>query len=165
MAIYSREIELWKTIESNSGYLISDIGRVKNSKTGKLLKGGFTSLGYRRVKIGGKCIYIHRLVAQSFIRNPSNKPDVNHKDGNKANNHASNLEWNTRKENINHAHKIGLKNHKGEKNQASRLTAKNVLWARENKKLLSYRELGALLGVSVSCINHAVTKKSWAHIG
>lgn len=58
--------------------------------------------GYKCVKLNGKHESIHRLVAKAFIPNPENKPEVNHIDGNKQNNHVSNLEWVTSKENINH---------------------------------------------------------------
>lgn len=60
--------------------------------------------GYENIKLSGKHESIHRLVAQAFVPNLENKPQVNHIDGNKQNNHYSNLEWVTEKENINHGH-------------------------------------------------------------
>lgn len=107
--------ENWMVIaECNSIYHISDHGQVKSYKRGKerILKPTLTSNGYAAVKIcanGKRKIHkIHRLVALAFIPNPEQKGDVNHKDGNKANNHVDNLEWNTRKENVNHAWQTGL---------------------------------------------------------
>lgn len=52
---------------------------------------------------------VHRLVAQEFLENPTEKEQVNHIDGNKSNNYLSNLEWVTRSENVKHAYLIGLK--------------------------------------------------------
>ena len=79
---------------------------------GRVLKPWTDSNGYLVVYICGEgrreAINIHRLVAYTFIDNPDIKKDVNHIDGNKKNNAVDNLEWCTRKENMEHARKTGL---------------------------------------------------------
>lgn len=64
--------------------------------------------GYYSVSIRKKTRMVHRLIAQAFIPNPGNKPFINHKDGNKLNNHVDNLEWCTAAENNTHARETGL---------------------------------------------------------
>jgi hypothetical protein len=64
--------------------------------------------GYFVVKIKNRAIRVHRLVAEAFVANPNNDPFVNHIDGNKLNNNASNLEWCTQKQNVHHALRTGL---------------------------------------------------------
>jgi hypothetical protein len=108
--------EIWKPVaECNGEYHISNHGRVKSYKCGKerILKPSLIGNGYPAViitqgKAIKKCYTIHKLMAVAFIPNPENKSSVNHKDGNKTNNHIDNLEWMTSKENVQHAWENGL---------------------------------------------------------
>ena len=99
--------ETWNYIEGFPDYLVSNLGRVKDIRINKILKQFTSESGndYLRVclvKDGKNHIrLVHRLVAQAFIANPENKPQVNHLDEDKQNNTVDNLRWVTRKENMN----------------------------------------------------------------
>lgn len=103
--------EQWKQIKENPNYFISNLGRFKN-KNNKILNLNINVRGYLYCNISTKSkvtkVKIHRLVALHFVDNPFNKDTVNHKDGNKLNNSYTNLEWLTRKENIQHGYKNNL---------------------------------------------------------
>lgn len=112
--------EEWKPIEETKGiYSVSTMGRVKNNRTGYVLSPVKWKKGYVKVnlKIDGNSNsrLIHRLVAETFIPNPENKPEVNHKNGIKNDNRVGNLEWVTGEENRKHAYETGLVRHKDDR--------------------------------------------------
>ena len=124
--------EIWADIVGYEGhYQISTFGRVKSFYRGKqrILAPFIDKDGYFQIALGrGKKFKIHRLVATAFIPNPDDKPQINHIDGNKMNNHVNNLEWCTNRENQNHALQTGLiKSSRG-----NVLEDKEVLWCRKS---------------------------------
>ena len=100
-----------KDIEGFEMYQISDTGEVYSKYSNKTLKPIKDKDGYLQVKLyKDKKQYtrkLHRLVAEAFLDNPDNKPEVNHKNLDKTNNHVSNLEWATRAENCHHQSENG----------------------------------------------------------
>lgn len=112
-------MEKWKDIKGYEGlYQVSNLGRVKrlfkNNKS-NILKGKIDKDGYNEVILSQhqtkKFCRVHRLVAEAFISNPDNKPQINHKDRNKLNNNADNLEWVTAQENTKHCILTGRNAH------------------------------------------------------
>ena len=93
--------EEWKDIKDYENYEVSNLGNVRNKKTGRILKsnknGGYAVVGLSKTTC--KNFQVHRLVCEAFIPNPENKPQVNHIDKNGLNNNVKNLEWNTVLEN------------------------------------------------------------------
>lgn len=88
--------EIWKHITGYEDYMISNLGRVKSLKNGKekILKNLDRGNGYLYVELKKRKKYlVHRLVAQAFLENPENLPQINHKDENPQNNTVENLEW------------------------------------------------------------------------
>ena len=116
--------EIWKEIDVlGSKYEASNLGKIRNSKSKKELHQYTNEFGYKMVRIqiinNRKHYRVHRLVACTFILNPNNYPQINHKDENKTNNSVDNLEWCTAKYNSNygnHNKKLST-SHKGKPNK------------------------------------------------
>jgi hypothetical protein len=123
--------EIWKDVSGYEGlYQVSNLGRVKSvprcdkvtytsgtvwyrNRKGRIIHQNNHLNGYKLVNLckdgTSKTYFVHRLVANAFLPNPSSLPQVNHKDGDKDNNSIENLEWCTCKENVKHAFLIGLR--------------------------------------------------------
>lgn len=160
-------IEIWKNINGYDDYQASNLGRIKTiansaSRKERILKPLTHPRGYFRVALWrngkSKFLFIHRIIAITFIDNPDNKPTVNHIDGNKSNNYSNNLEWTTYRENMNHAieNKISAC---GERNGRSKLNSIQVDEIR-NSTLKQY-EIAEKYNVSRGTISRIKTKKGW----
>lgn len=170
--------------EVNSQGMVRSLPRKITRKNGTVqrFKGTILSIfknssGYNCVKISdsetGKRLAMrcHRAVAEAFIPNPENKPEVNHIDGDKTNADISNLEWVTSRENKKHAWDTGLRNRShlpnkiGEDKHNAKLTDAKVIEMR-NLKIggLSYREIAEAYGVCKRTCIDAVKGRNWSHV-
>lgn len=165
-------METWKDVVGYEGrYLVSNTGFIKSlpkpkCKREKLLIPCISKTGYHMVDLGDgvsiKRHLVHRIVATAFHQNPYNKPQVNHKDGNKANNAESNLEWNTQSENQLHSISIGLRSTIGEKNSQSKLSSEDVLKILNDKRM--YKYIAPEYNISIFTVSDIKRGYSWTHI-
>lgn len=155
----SKLLKVKDVVGYENRFMISERGDLisKTSKTSrKLLSQTFDENGYltHATKIGGRegkdvLLRIHRLVAEAFIPNPDNKPEVNHLDGIKINNYKSNLDWVTGSENIKHSYGTGLNKVKyGFDSPSTKLTADSIQQINEFKDKLSSRKVAAKFGLN-----------------
>lgn len=142
-----------------SDYEVTENGEIFNKHNGHQVKPQPNNKGYLRFWVGGKYMFVHKVVAEKYIPNPENKPQVNHKDGNKLNNRVENLEWVTNQENRNHAVKNGLQI-QGEKCPWAKLTLKDVQFIRNHPEIPS-KELAQLFSVSRYAISGIRRHKNW----
>ena len=174
-------MEEWRNI--NNDYSVSNLGRVKsnertvirsNGRTHfireRILKPAKDNKGYLRVglTLNGKLktFKVHRLVAEAFIDNSLNLPQVNHINGIKDENSVLNLEWCTNQYNVQHAYDNNMIDvAKGEKHHNSKLTKARIEEAKGlyNTGKYSYNDLGVIYNVSKSAIMRAIKGQTWNH--
>ena len=166
--------EIWKDITGFEGlYIISSHGNIKSlgrqirqvrsdgsvrvrHYKGRILKPVTNRLGYLMIMLRNekqKNCSVHRLVALTFLPNPDNKPEVNHKDGIKSNCRIDNLEWTTHSENMKHAYDSGLITKKHILKEISQFTSDGK-WIRDWASISdAHREKGFDMSAISNCIN------------
>lgn len=128
-------------IKGYENYEITEKGEVINTTTGRILKQNISTVGYLQVNLSkngkAKTFQVHRLVAEAFIPNPQNLPEVNHRDEDKTNNTMNNLEWCTRQYNLNY----------GTHNERISKTMSGVYNTKKSKTVLQLRMDGSLVRI------------------
>lgn len=144
-------------------YIIFDNGDIFSINMGRKLK-PTVGKGYLRIKLDEEMFALHRLVAEAFVPNPENKPQVNHIDGDKLNNNYWNLEWCTAEENVRHAHETGLCP-EGENVHTSKLTREDVAYIRTNYKprdpIFNQNSLAKKFNVTQGTIRAILRNETW----
>ena len=167
----TKQKETWKPVRFfENKYMVSDLGRVKSIKHHYVLRPRILRpverFGYLFCSLGkNNQRAISRLVADAFVPNTYDKPQVNHIDCNKKNNKAKNLEWVTCQENIIHAIKNGLThNPKGEQHYRAKLNNKIIKEIRSMGGKVTQAKIAKGLGVDPSLISRILSLKYWKHV-
>lgn len=169
--------EQWKTVDGTD-YAVSNLGRMASMKRNKWRvlnpskdSGGYAVVGMWRDAKSTRPL-VHRLVASAFLPvPPTSAHEVNHRDGNKANNRADNLEWVTHAENMRHSYdvlgRVGANTNpcRGEGHGRAKLTADAVREIRRRRSMGErISDLAAAFGVSGPSVSYAVLGKTWREV-
>lgn len=161
--------ETWRDAPGYDGlYMVSDLGNVaslggrKGSEPFKVLRQSYMGSGYRKVTLRKNGAHVnasvHRMVAMAFVPNPENKPFVNHIDGNKENNAASNLEWVNRSENAMHASRV-LGRHGGGVCRSVKITESEAVEIFKSDEPAS--AIARKYGISDTMVRRIKQRKAW----
>ena len=185
--------EIWKSVKGYEGlYEVSNKGRIRSLdqvqhrsngfvmceflvkgrilkpfKTGNKNKGQYLTVNLHKQNTDCQK-KVHRLVAEAFIPNPNNYPQVDHVDGNKLNNDVNNLDWVTNEENMKRSWNIGLRTYYGENNHKAKLTKEQVTEIRntyiKGDSVYGAKPLAKKYGVSSTNIRQIVKGEIWKKI-
>jgi len=178
------KVEYWESINGCDSYELSSIGRIKSLKRTFIRSNGYPmsvkekirkpnyNQGYAILNLkfdNGvlKPIKIHRLVAITFIPNPLNLPEVNHKNFIRHDNRIDNLEWSTHADNVKYSFEANNYNTSGVLNGRSKLNESQVLEIRarfSQGKEFNARLIGIEYGISRAVVSKIVNRQSWKHI-
>lgn len=177
------DVEEWKAVVGfEDRYEVSSFGQVRSipyikkgkningifsfKTTGKLLKQCESTDHYLQIQLSkNNCkrgTGVHRIMAEAFIPNPDNLPQVNHIDGNKQNNHISNLEWCSAQHNVIHSYTLGLACNKQERHPLTVLTHDKVFRMAEMRyKGFSYKQISEELDLKYDTVWKVINRKNW----
>ena len=166
----------WRKGVGFDNYSVSNIGEVRvdksfhKSKIGKNMNKTLSPRGYYYVILTKDRIechkFIHVLVSESFLGKKPEGLEINHKDGNKLNNHINNLEYTTRQENMNHAKRLGLlKCLKGDECSWSKITEEDVINIRKlcDDGILQ-RVIAEMYNISRPHVSEIYNRRTWKHV-
>ncbi len=172
--------EIWKKVRVIIGpYSVSDYGKIKNYKTGQILKPSINGRGYYNIDLcknnNRKTFLVHRLILETFVGPCPEGMECRHLDGNPKNNKLENLKWGTPKENYNdrklhgtdrYGFKIGYKYNIGSKCVTSKLNEKQVRIIKYllMTKILTPKEITKIFDISKYIISLIKRNKSWKHV-
>lgn len=179
MEKYNIETEIWKDVPNWSRYQASNLGNIRSKNhypkykdgrvrmiRGKVLKQTSNNVNALYVTLCNDETQlkqlVHRVVAETFLPNPDNKPEVNHIDGDRENNKLYNLEWVTGCENVEHAMENNLIPSK-EEHYNAKLTQMDVDFIRKTyaRKHYKQKELAEIFDVSTGLISAIIRRKTW----
>ncbi len=164
-------MEVWKDVTGYEGmYQVSSVGQVRRVGSERCLSASKRRNGYLYVNLSKRgrvtTKSVHELVAEAFLGKRPAASHVNHKDGDKLNNHASNLEYVTAAENTRHAYRLGLLKAQGEANGRALLTEaqarKVLILARTG--VLTQQEIAERYGIRISTVRAIKGGRIWKHL-
>lgn len=161
--------EIWKDISGFEGYYkASNLGRIISLRSGKIMSTKKHLRGYPQINfsVNGKrsVIYIHRIIAETFLIKSNDKNTVDHKDENKKNNSVNNLSWCSQNDNIKMFHERRLSKNRIEKHM--KLTKADVNHIRDeaNKRNSSIKKISKGYGVKLNTVYKIVSRDIWKAI-